>query len=307
MQPDEQQSADGLVFRRPSQTRFEALSGFDYPPNYADVGGLRMHYVDAGPRSAAPIVLLHGEPTWGYLYRHMIARLTAAGHRVLVPDLIGFGRSDKPIHGADYSYQAHVDWARAWLRQLDLTDITLFGQDWGSLIGLRLVAEHDSRFARVFIGNGFLPTGDEPMSWLIHAWRAFARISPVFPVGAILQAGSRRWLSAAERAAYRAPFADRRDLAGARALPRLIPMQPNDPASAANRAAWAKLEAFSKPFHTCFAAGDPVTRGMDRPFRRRVPGAAGVAHTTIRGARHFLQEDQGPAIADFMLAQIGRG
>ncbi|GAB3672608.1 haloalkane dehalogenase [Salinisphaera aquimarina] len=265
---------------------------------------MRMHYVDAGPRNAPVVVLLHGEPSWCYLYRHMIDPLVDAGYRVLAPDLIGCGRSDKPAAIVDYSYQNHVDWTWSWFEQLELTDVTLFCQDWGSLIGLRLVAEHPERFARVFVGNGFLPTGDQNMPWLFSAWRAFALRSPVFPVGGILQVGSKRWLSRDERAAYWAPFPDKRYMAGIRAFPALVPITPDDPATPANRAAWAALERFDKPFHTCFADGDPITRGADKALQRRIPRAAHAEHTTIRGARHFLQEDQGPAIAAFMLAQM---
>ena len=292
------------VYRTP-EARFTDLPGFAYAPRYAEVDGLRMHYVEAGPANASPVVLLHGEPTWAYLYRHMIEPLVAAGYRVLAPDLIGCGRSDKPAAVADYSSASHVAWTEAWFAQLGLTDVTLFCQDWGSLIGLRLVAEQPDIFARVFVGNGFMPTGDENMPVLFSAWRAFARYSPVFPVGAIVQAGSRRWLSRVERAAYNAPFPDKRYTAGIRAFPGLVPITPNDPATPANRAAWESLARFSRPFHTCFADGDPITRGADRALRRRVAGAAHVPHTTIRHARHFLQEDQGPAIAEFMLAQMG--
>lgn len=292
---------------RTPEERFARLPGYAYAPHYVEVDGLRMHYVDVGPRRAAPVVLLHGEPTWSYLYRHMIEPLAAAGFRVLAPDLIGFGRSDKPGAIADYSYQRHVDWTWAWFEQLDLSDVTLFCQDWGSLIGLRLVAEHSERFARVFVGNGFLPTGDQKMPWLFSLWRAFARHSPVFPIGSIVQAGSKRWLNRDERAAYMAPFPDKRYMAGVRAFPALVPTTPDDPATAANRAAWESLERFERPFHTCFADGDPITRGAERPLRKRIPGARDVAHTTITAARHFLQEDQGALIARFMLAQMRAG
>lgn len=291
------------VFRTP-QERFARLPGFGHAPHYVEVDGLRMHYVDVGPRRGPPIVLMHGEPTWAYLYRHMIEPLAAAGYRVLAPDLIGCGRSDKPAAIEDYSYANHVAWTWAWFEQLELADVTLFCQDWGSLIGLRLVAEHADTFVRVFVGNGFLPTGDQHMPKLFSLWRAFALRSPVFPAGTIVQAGSRRWLSRDERAAYAAPFPDKRYMAGIRAFPALVPITPDDPATPANRAAWESLETFSRPFHTCFADGDPITRGADRALRRRIPGATDVAHTTIRGARHFLQEDQGAAIVQFMLAQM---
>lgn len=291
------------VFRTPEE-RFARLPGFAYAPHYVEVDGLRMHYVDVGPRNGPVVLLLHGEPTWAYLYRHMIEPLAAAGYRVLVPDLIGCGRSDKPGAIADYSYANHVAWAWDWLQQLELADVTLFCQDWGSLIGLRLVAEHPDTFARVFVGNGFLPTGDQNMPKVFALWRGFALRSPVFPVGAILQAGSKRWLSRDERAAYTAPFPDKRYMAGIRAFPALVPITPDDPATPANRAAWESLEKFPRPFHTCFADGDPITRGADKALRRRVLGAADAEHTTIRGARHFLQEDQGAAIAAFMITQM---
>lgn len=285
--------------------RFEALPDFDYPVGFTDVGDdVCLAHVEAGPRHGCPIVLMHGEPTWGFLYRHMIGQLAAAGHRVLVPDLIGFGRSDKPVAIAAHSYRAHVGWVRAWFDALGLSDITLFAQDWGALIGLRLVAEQPARFSRVFVGNGFLLTGDEPARPLFAAWQAFARYSPVFPIGPMLQVGTRRWLSRAERAAYAAPFPDARYMAGPRALPRLLPLSPHDPEHAANRAAWASLERFVRPFHTCFSDGDPVTRGGERIFQTRIPGARSAPQTTIRGARHFLQEDAGDTIARFMLAQL---
>ncbi len=292
------------LYRTPDE-RFARLRGYAFAPHYADVGGLRMHYVDTGPRRGPAVVLLHGEPTWSYLYRTMIDGFVEAGYRVLAPDLIGFGRSDKPGAVADYSYQRHVDWTSTWLDTVGVDGITLFCQDWGSLIGLRLVAAQPERFARVVVGNGFLPTGDERVPRVFRAWRAFARYSPVFPVGAIMQVGCKRHLDDATRAAYRAPFPDARYLAGARALPALVPITPDDPASQANRDAWKELERFDKPFHTAFSDGDPVTRGADRPLRARIPGAAGAAHTTIKGARHFLQEDQGEAVVAFMLEQMG--
>ncbi|MGN8158197.1 haloalkane dehalogenase [Salinisphaera sp. SWV1] len=306
MRPNRSSSDSATCLRTPAD-RFEALPDFDYPAACTDVGGgVQMAHVEVGPRRRRPIVLMHGEPTWGFVYRSMIRPLAAAGYRVLVPDLIGFGRSDKPVAIVAHSYRSHVGWVRAWLDALGLSDITLFAQDWGALIGLRLVAERPARFARVFVGNGFLLTGDEPRRPLMSAWRAFARYSPVFPVGAMLQAGTRRWLSRAERAAYAAPFPDARYMAGPRALPRLLPLSPHDPEQAANRAAWASLERFARPFHTCFSDGDPVTRGGDRVFRERVAGAGAARHCTVSRAGHFLQEDAGDTIARFMLAQLRR-
>ena len=285
--------------------RFAGLNDFDYPIVFSHVGGdVYMAHVEAGPSVGPPIVLMHGEPTWGYLYRHMIGTLADAGYRALAPDLVGFGRSDKPARVADHSTRRHVDWMRGWFDALGLTEAVLFCQDWGALIGLRLVAEQPERFSRVFVGNGFLWTGDEPARLLIGAWRAFARHSPVFPIGVMLQAGTRRWLSRAERAAYAAPFPDARYMAGPRALPRLLPVSQRAPAHRANRAAWASLETFERPFHTCFSDGDPVTRGGAKPFRERIPGAACVPHMSVTGAGHFLQEDAGTPIARFMLEQL---
>lgn len=294
-----------FVLRTPDE-RFADLPGFDYAPQYAEVNGLRIHYVDEGPRDGPPVLLLHGEPSWAYLYRTMIAKFVNAGCRVLAPDLVGFGRSDKPQAVADYSYQRHVDWMRGWLDTVGLDGLTLFCQDWGSLVGLRLVADTPERFSRVVVGNGFLPTGDGKVPRAFSVWKALAIHSPVFPVGGILQLGTKSNLSAAVRAAYRAPFPDKRYLAGARAFPALVPITPNDPASQPNRDAWQVLERFDKPFHTAFSDGDPITRGAHRRLQRRIPGAADVEHTTITGAGHFLQEDKGGELAQFMLRQMGR-
>lgn len=284
------------VLRTP-ESRFEGLPDFPFTPRYAEVeGGLRMSYLDQGPADAAPVLMLHGEPSWSFLYRFMIPVCAEAGHRVVVPDLIGFGRSDKPARVADYSYQAHVDWVRALIETLDLRRITLVCQDWGSLIGLRLAAEHEVRFARVAIGNGFLPTGDRKLPKAFTVWRLFARLSPWFPVGRIVAAGTARRLSPAERRAYDAPFPSSRYLAGARAFPKLVPTSPDDPAAPANRAAWDVLRRWDKPFLTAFSNGDPITRGAARILQARIPGAQGLEHVTLRGG-HFLQEDAGPAFA----------
>lgn len=292
------------VLRTPDEC-FAGLPGYPFQPRYATVDDLRLHYLDEGDPDGPVVLLLHGEPSWSYLYRTMIPPLVDAGCRVLAPDLIGFGRSDKPAAVADYSYQRHVDWMLDWLRQVDPDRVTLFCQDWGSLIGLRLVAAEPDRFARVFVGNGGLPTGDENVPAAFKLWRAFALYSPIFPVAGIMRVATRTPMSKAMARAYAAPFPDKRYLAGARAFPALVPITPNDPASEANRAAWKILGRFDKPFHTCFSDGDPITRGMDRGLRRRVPGAEGVEHTTIEGAGHFLQEDKGREIAAFMRRQMG--
>jgi len=284
------------VLRTP-EAHFENLPDYPFAPHYHQVAPeLRLHYVDEGPRDGAPVLMLHGEPTWSYLYRHMIVPVAAAGLRVLAPDLIGFGRSDKPAARRDYSYAGQVAWIRHWIEALDLTAVTLVCQDWGSLIGLRLAAEHPQRFARILIGNGGLPTGDGRMSKAFLAWRAFATYSPLFPIGRIVQGATERRLSAAERAAYDAPFPSSAYKAGARAYPSLVPIVPGDPASEANRKAWQVFERWSKPFICCYSDGDPITRGLDRVFRERVPGARGQPHTTLHGG-HFMQEDDAKTFA----------
>jgi haloalkane dehalogenase len=224
--------------------------------------------------------MLHGEPSWSYLYRRMIPLFAAAGHRAVAPDLVGFGKSDKPGNREDYSYQRHLDWLRGWLDAVDLRDITLICQDWGSLLGLRLVAEQPDRFARVVLTNGGLPTGD----------------------GEIIQGGCKTELDAAVLAAYEAPFPDERYKAGARAFPTLVPVRPDDPAAGPNRTAWRSLMRFDRPFLTAFSDGDPITAGGDAPFRRLVRGAQGQPHTTIEGAGHFVQEDKGEELAQVVLA-----
>jgi haloalkane dehalogenase len=295
------------VLRTPDE-RFASLPGYAFAPHYVEVGdGLRVHYVDEGPADAAPVLLLHGEPTWSYLYRKVVPPLVARGHRCVAPDLIGFGRSDKPADRADYSYQREVDWmAEALFDRLDLRDITIFGQDWGGLIGLRLVAEQPDRFAGVVASNTFLPTGDQPLGDAFHQWRAYSQSAPEFPIGQIVNGGTARDLSAAEIAAYDAPFPDDRYKAGARQFPTLVPAEPDDPAAPANRAAWQVLGAWEKPFVCAFGALDPITRGADRVLRERIPGAAGQPHVTLDHAAHFSQEDAGPQLAQILLDLAGR-
>jgi haloalkane dehalogenase len=290
---------------RTADERFANLVDYPFAPHYAEVGdGLRMHYVDEGPRDGGVVLMLHGEPTWSYLYRHMIPVFTAAGYRALAPDLIGFGRSDKPTSQSDYTYQRHVEWVTQWLTDLDLTDITLFCQDWGSLIGLRVAAENPHRFARLVIGNGFLPTAEIPVPIAFRAWRAFARWSPVFPIGRIVDTATLRKLSKEEIAAYDAPFPDRASTAGARRFPALVPTDPKDPAIPANRTAWDVLGQWTKPVLLLFGAQDPILGKADEPLREHIPGAEGQPHDRLR-AGHFIQEDQGPELARRMVEWMG--
>ena len=291
---------------RTPDSRFENLPHFPFEPHYVDIDGLRMHYVDEGPAEGPVVLLLHGEPSWSYLYRFMIPPLAEAGLHAIAPDLIGFGRSDKPARMDDYSYAGHVAWMTGFINALDLRDITLFCQDWGSLIGLRVAAENPDRFARIALGNGGLPTGDETMPRAFFTWRAFARFSPWFPIGRIIDKGTVADLDPAVIAAYDAPFPSGRYKAGARAFPLLVPVSPDNPATNANRAAWEVFEQWDKPFLTCFSNRDPITRGGERPWRERVPGAKDQPHVKIQNAGHFLQEEKGPELAELLIDFVGR-
>jgi len=283
---------------RTPDSRFDGIPDYPFEPKYFEVDGLRMHYVDEGPREASPVLLLHGEPSWSFLYRHMIARLVAEGHRTVAPDLIGFGKSDKPTRQDDYTVARHVRWVGALVEALNLDGITLFGQDWGSSIGLRLASENEARFGRIVIGNGLLAgeNGVETKRWVIRLWQAFTRWSPWIPVGQIVGRSSGRALTDAEVRAYDAPFPSREYLAGVRVFPQLIPMSSNDPATAGNVAAWEALKRWTKPFLTIYSNGDPVLGDMDALFQQRVPGAVGQAHARVEGG-HFLQEAAAPELA----------
>jgi len=294
------------VLRTPEE-RFAGLAGYGFAPHYATVGGgLRMHYVDAGPADAPLVVLLHGEPSWSYLYRTMIPVLVDAGLRAVAPDLIGFGRSDKPAARQDYTYARHVEWTEALLAELGVRGATLFCQDWGGLIGLRIAAEQPERFARIVAANTFLPTGDQKLPDAFFAWRKFSQEAPVFQVGRIVTGGCAGPVAPEVAAAYDAPFPDETYKEGARQFPTLVPASPDDPASAANRAAWEVLRRWDKPFLCAFADKDPITRGGDVLFQAMIPGTRGQPHVTIRDAGHFLQEDKGPevarVVADFVRA-----
>jgi len=277
------------ILRTPDD-RFTALPDF-FEPHYTDVG-VRVHYVDEGPRNAPLVLMMHGEPSWSFLYRKVIKEVVAAGMRAVAPDLVGFGRSDKPAAREDYTYQRHVDWMAAFLDRLDLKEVTLLCQDWGGLIGLRLAAEHPERFARVVAANTFLPTGDRTPGDAFFAWRKFSQEVPEFPTARIIQTGCATALSAEVLAAYDAPFPDERYKAGARQFPLLVPVSPDDPAAAANRRAWEVLERWDKPFLTLFGAEDAVTRGAEKVLQTKIPGAQGQPHAMLP-AGHFLQEDVG--------------
>ena len=299
------------VVRTPDE-RFEALPDFPFEPHYVEIddgegGRLRVHYVDEGPRDGHTVLLLHGEPSWCFLYRHIIPQLVDGGCRVIAPDLVGFGKSDKPTEKSDYTYNRHVNWMQAAIiDHLDISDATFFGQDWGGLIGLRLVAENASRFARVVISNTGLPTGDHPLTEAFMAWQRYSKTSPDFEIGRIINAATVRELSADEIAAYDAPFPDDSYKAGARIFPSLVPTAPDDPTASANRAAWEVFQRWEKPFLCCFSDRDPVSRGGDGAFLSRVPGTAGQPHETIENAHHFVQEDSPNDLARIILKAIAQ-
>ncbi len=331
------------VLRTPDE-RFSNLPGFPFAPHYTEVGDgeggtLRIHHVDEGPRSGPVVLCMHGQPTWSYLYRHMIPVLTGAGLRVLAPDLVGFGRSDKPAAREDYTFQRQVDWMEAWLLRNDVRDATLVCQDWGGLIGLRLVALHPDRFARVVAANTGLPAPKDMPAERVAAAHAFRRSMPTptlaemanalqnrdperpersfaywqrftfdtadLPIG-LLIAGTvhGRSLGPAEVAAYDAPFPDPSFKMGPRAMPSQVPTLPDDPSVPANRQAWEVLSRWQKPFLCAFSDNDPVTRGADRELRERIPGAAGQRHVTISGGGHFLQEGRGEELARVVVAFV---
>jgi haloalkane dehalogenase len=301
------------ILRTPA-ARFAHLPDWPYRDHYhlvpaGDGSGmmLQMHFVDEGPADGPEMLLLHGEPTWSYLYRKMISPLADAGFRVLVPDLIGFGRSDKLVEQSGYSYQHHVDWLETWLLDLDLRNVTLFAQDWGGLLGLRLVASHPDRFGRVVVANTGLPIGEHTPTEAFLSWQAYAANAPGFNIRKILQNSTVTDLPEAVLDAYEAPFPDDSYLAAARIFPSLVPTTPDDPAAPANRAAWEVLRAWDKPFLTAFSDSDPITAGGERPFQKLVPGAQGQPHVTIEGAGHFLQEDKGEELAELLIRFADEG
>lgn len=281
------------VLRTPDAA-FAGIMDYPFAPHFLEITDadsavdLRVHYIDEGPRDAPVVLMMHGEPSWSYLYRKMVAPLVAAGFRVVAPDLIGFGKSDKPAVQGDYSYARHVSWMRQWVERLDLQNITLACQDWGSLVGLRLVSEMPDRFSGVALSNGGLPEGgDAPRAFAI--WRAFSKWSPVFPIGKIVSAGTKRGLSTDEIAAYDAPFPNSAFKAGARIFPTFVPFE-NNVALPDQKRAWEVLDKWEKPFLCCFSDQDRITHGGESRFIGRVPGAAGQNHRSLHGG-HFIQED----------------
>lgn len=286
-----------IPFVRTPEECFANLPDYPFTPHYLDVEGLRMHYVDESGSTGETVLMLHGEPSWSYLYRKMIPGINVAGHRCIAPDLIGFGKSDKPTDRNDYTYQAHLNWLSGFIEQLDLTNVTLFCQDWGGLLGLKLLADMPERFARVVAANTFLPTGDTPANDSFNEWKEFSQHSPKFNIGKVIDMATVAPLSEEVMAAYNAPFPDESYKAGARQFPALVPVTPDDPAAQPNREAWGILQQLDKPFLTAFSDKDPIMSGLDGIFQSMIPGARGQEHTTIVNAGHFLQEEKGEELA----------
>jgi len=286
--------------------RFRDAPDFPYDEHWLDIDlgegfSGRMHYCDIGPENAPPTLLLHGEPSWSFLYRKMIPILREAGFRVLAPDLIGFGKSDKPDDPEFYSYARHIDWLRQWRDAVVPQPVALFCQDWGGLLGLRLVGEEPERFACVVASNTFLPTGGTPSPAFL-AWREFARSSKEFRIGALIQRATQTELSEAEVAAYDAPFPDEASKAGARAFPQLVPVEDGMEGIEENKAAWKGLATYDKPFLTLFGEDDPVTGGLAPLLYERIAGAKGQPHAILSRCGHFCQEDRPQELAEGLIA-----
>jgi haloalkane dehalogenase len=290
------------VFRTPDE-RFQELPGFPFEPHYAEVGGLRLHYVDEG--SGRPVVCFHGEPTWAYLYRKMLPPLVEAGNRVICPDYAGFGRSDKPTDRGWYTYDRHVELVSGLLEGLDLSDAVVVVQDWGGAIGLRWAVENADRVGALVILNTGLFTGRVSKGFL--AWRDFAEKNPDLPVGFVIQGGTATELPDDVVTAYEAPFTDAASKAGAAQFPLLVPTSDDDPGAAEMRAVADELTRWEKPALVAFSDSDPVfpyPKGGDR-FVELLPTVE--SQVKIEGAAHFLQEDRGELVAEEILRFLGDG
>ncbi|MCH2084220.1 MAG: haloalkane dehalogenase [Saprospiraceae bacterium] len=296
-----------MEFVRTPDERFENLPDYPFTAKYLQLkDGMRMHFLDEGPSSGPVILLLHGEPSWSFLYRKMIPPLVEAGFRAVAPDLIGFGKSDKPTQTSDYSYEKHLNWLEQCLNHLDLKDIHLFCQDWGGLLGLRLATAQPERFSTITTANTFLPTASAKPNKAFLQWRSFSQTIPEFPVGKVLQMATSTDLSPEVMAAYEAPFPDESYKAGARIFPALVPIEADDPEAQNNKAAWKVLQQWEKPFLTLFSDSDPIMKGLEKYFIEQIPGAKGQAHKIIEGAAHFLQEDKGSDLAKHLIEFINR-
>ena len=294
------------ILRTPDSS-FDTLPDYPFEPNYVTVrDDLRLHYVDSGPRDGQVVIMMHGEPSWSFLYRHMISTVAAAGYRVIAPDLIGFGKSDKPSKTSDYTYSRHLGWITDWFTQIDVSNVVLFCQDWGGLLGLRMVAAFPERFAGVIAANTGLPTGEGTPPEAFLAWQKFSQTVPEFPVGNIINGATVTELPEDVIAAYNAPFPDETYKVGARIFPALVPTSPEQDGAADNRQAWKVLANFDKPFLTCFSDKDPVSNGGEKPFKKNILGAKGQAHQIVKGGGHFLQEDVHAELSDIIIGFMKR-
>jgi len=287
------------IFRTP-ESRFANLKDYPYKSYFVSIGNLQLHYIDEGPIYAEPVLLLHGVPAWSYLYRHMIKKIAESGIRVVAPDLVGFGKSDKPGKTKFHSYQLHVKWISDFINTLNLKDIMMFCHDWGSLIGLRIAAMHPELFSGIIVSNGMLPTGEHKIHSIFKLWKLAARYSPFIPVNLVIESGTLRKLNEEEKWAYRAPFPSLKYKAAIRALPSRVPSSPNDPEAVINKALWKLLGNWHKPFLTVFSDSDPITRGGDEYMQKRIPGAAGQDHLRL-DAGHFIQEDKSAELANIII------
>ena len=294
------------IYRTPEH-RFKDLDDYPFSPNYITVDGIRIHYVDEGPKEAEPILLMHGEPSWSYLYRNMIPPLVNAGYRVIAPDLVGFGKSDKPSKQTDYTYASHLNWIQSWLEQVDLKNITMFCQDWGSLIGLRIAVANKDRFKRIILANGGMNSprqGSRPPPKAFLAWRKFSQKSPILPIGYVMQRGTYGKLSKNVLKAYKAPFPGKKYKASARIFPSLVPIYPDEPEAINNVKAWEEYGNWDIPFLTAFSDKDPITRKGAKIAQKLALGAKNLKHPTIRDAGHFLQEEKPEELVEIILKFI---
>jgi len=284
---------------------FANLRDYSFGDHAVDVGGLNMHYVCEGPADGPVVVLMHGQPSWSYLYRQAIVELASAGCRVYAPDLIGFGRSDKPVDISDYSYTRHVEWTHDFLRKLDLSDISFVLHDWGGSIGLRVVGRDPDRFSRILACNTAMVDGTIPMPEAWQTFRDTVASTEQLRVSSLVAGMCHRPIDDAVAAAYDAPFPTEAHKAGVRAFPTLVPVSADDPNGPEVRAAWEVLRAFEKPFLTVFGKEDRIYSGAEALFVPAVPGTKGQPHVLVEEAGHFLQEDQPDAFSRALLGFLG--
>lgn len=295
-----------MKFVNTPEERFANLKGYPFEANYIEMGeGMKMHYVDEGSKEAEQtVLLLHGEPSWSYLYRKMIPILSKK-HRVIAPDLIGFGKSSKPIDFEAYSYKKHVDWTAEILTQLELKNVTLFGQDWGGLIGLRLAAQYSEKFSRAAIANTTFPMGVSDLSKITAflQWQEYAKNTDKLNVGKVIQSSTVSELSEEEVAAYWAPFPEKEYMAGAKIFPALVPLKMDDPECLLNKKIWEEnWLTWKKPFLTLFSDKDIMFSGQESFYQKNIPGAKDQPHQVIKDGGHFLQEDKGEEIANILVS-----